>query len=363
MLKRLIESHKEDQSYQHSVISLTDMGAVGKQLQAIGVDIKTLQMRSALDVARVLWQLVRMIRETRPCIVQTWMYHADLLGGLAARIAGIRHIIWGIRATDISVGNSPVTKIIRRVCAGLSYWLPDTIVCVAYASQKAHIALGYDSSRIVVIQNGFNLDDMLVTIDKSQQLKQECGFKDQEIVIGSLGRFNADKDHLSFIRAAGVLARRHKNLRFLMVGRGLDSTNIELMRWIFETGFAERFVLLGERTDVPVCLSVMGIFCLHSRTEGFPNVLGEAMAMALPCVATDVGDAALLIADTGGRVVPKQDSFALEAGLDELLMLTTQQRISLGKKAKQRIRDEFSMMLTRKRFEALYDKVLNREIG
>jgi glycosyltransferase involved in cell wall biosynthesis len=148
----------------------------------------------------------------------------------------------------------------------------------------------------------------------------------------------------------------------MMVGRDLDVDNVDLSSCINETGYSDRFVLLGERSDVPVCLSAMDIFCLHSRTEGFPNVLGEAMAMGLPCVATDVGDAALLLAD-GGVIVPKKNSAALAQGLEKLCRLTPAGRIALGKKSKHRVRDEFSMTRTRDRFEAIYTKIVSRNVS
>jgi glycosyltransferase involved in cell wall biosynthesis len=131
------------------------------------------------------------------------------------------------------------------------------------------------------------------------------------------------------------------------------------MRWIDETGYADRFVLLGERRDVPVCLAAMDIFCLSSRTEAFPNVVGEAMAMGLPCVATDVGDVAVLMADTG-VVVPKADPDALAQGVARLVALGPDYREQMGKRAKQRIRETFTMACVRQRFERIYENVLAR---
>ncbi|MGH8809799.1 MAG: glycosyltransferase, partial [Noviherbaspirillum sp.] len=152
------------------------------------------------------------------------------------------------------------------------------------------------------------------------------------------------------------LAQRHERLHFLMAGRDLDTGNQELMRWIAETGYAHRFALLGERSDVPACMAAMDIFCLSSRAEGFPNVVGEAMAMGVPCVVTDVGDAAMLVADTG-VVVPKEDSPALARGLASLLAMTPDARRQLGQKARARIHAEFAMEHAWKRYEAIYQRL------
>lgn len=361
-LKRLIESHQGNCNFRHSVISLTLVGNVGAQLKEMGVEVRALDMSSPLDILRVLWQLVLIIRADRPNIVQTWMYHADLLGGLAARLAGNCGVIWGIRTTEVKVGTSRATALVRQTCAWLSWWVPHRIVCAAEASRRAHVAVGYDAARMVVIPNGFDLDGLVATTNQRIQFRDKCRFRVDDVVVGSLGRFNPDKDQANFVHAAGRLAQQNSQVRFLLVGRDLNAGNSELARWLAQTGYANRFVLLGERTDVPVCLAAMDIFCLSSRTEGFPNVVGEAMAMGLPCVVTDVGDAAMLVAGSG-VVVPKEDSVALAQGLSRVLEMTADAREQLGQQAKARIHAEFTMDRARERFEALYGQVIEKGGG
>ena len=361
MLKRLAESHRHSTIYEHKIISLTTVGKVGLELRKLGVDVRSLEMGSVLDVPRVLWKLSRIIKLETPGIVQTWMYHADLLGGLAARFAGNRRIVWGIRTTDVQAGGVRATTLVRKVCAWLSSKIPHTIVCAADASRRAHIAVGYDATRMTVVPNGFDLTRLVATPEQRVGLRQMCGFDDTHVVVGTLGRFNPAKDHANFVRAAGLVAQDHPEVRFLMVGRELTSDNAVLMHWIQQTGCADRFVLLGERADVAVCLSAMDIFGLSSRTEGFPNVVGEAMAMGVPCVVTDVGDAAMLVADTG-VVVPKEDSSALALGLGQLLTLEADVLHAQGQMARQRIVAEFTIMRARDRFEAVYQRVANESI-
>lgn len=360
MLKRLIASLHANANYRHTVISLTGIGTVGLQLQALGIEVHVMGMRSALDIPRVIWRLVRMISTARPDVVQTWMYHADLLGGVAARLPGNRNVIWGIRTTDVTAGGTRATAFVRQLCAWLSRTVPHTIVCAADASRRAHIAVGYDAARMVVVPNGFDLIRLVATPAQRNALRLQCGFEQELVVVGYLGRFHPAKDQANFVRAAGLLARQFSNARFLMVGRDLDDDNVQLAQWIRATGCAECFVLLGERSDVPACLSAMDLFCLSSRTEGFPNVVGEAMAMGLPCVVTDVGDAAMLVADTG-VVVPKEDSAALALGLGQLLAMTPDARQQLGQKAKARIHAEFSIDRARERFESIYQRITRKE--
>jgi glycosyltransferase involved in cell wall biosynthesis len=337
---------------------LSTPGTLSPQLRADGIEVIALGMKSFLDAPRALWRLAGLIRRRRPDIVQTWMYHADLIGGIAARCAGIKAVIWGVRTTEID-SDSRVTAIVRQVCARISRFVPHTIVCAAEASRKAHVAIGYDAARMMVLPNGFDTARLVATDEQRMALREACGFGDDDIVIGSLGRFHTVKDQKNFVEAAGVLAACHAQARFLMVGRGVDWENPELCGWIAQTGCQDRFVLLGERRDVPLCLSAMDIFCLSSRTEGFPNVVGEAMCMGVPCVVTDVGDAAFLVADTG-VVVPREDAAALAGGLERLVGIGTTERQALGKRAKARILAEFSMQRAFERFTCLYKKIADK---
>ena len=355
-LYRLILAFRDSQ-YTHTVIVLTPEGGMFRRFIDAGIKLIVLDFRRS-PVSSML-RLYRLMRTMRPDIVQTWLYHADFLGGLAARIAGIRNVIWGVRTTDVDGGCARATSYVRQACASLSRWIPHTIVCVAEAARRSHSLVGYDAGRMVVVANGFDLSVLISSQSQRSQLRAHCGFDDGDVVVGTLGRFNLDKDPENFVQAAGQLARRHAQLRFLMVGKNLKTDNDELMRWIDATGYADRFVLLGERSDVVACLAAMDIFCLASRTEAFPNVVGEAMAMGLPCVATDVGDVGVLMADTG-VLVPKADSAALAQGVAGVMALGPEDRAHMGQRGKDRIRATFSMSCVRNRFELIYENVIAR---
>ncbi len=357
MLARLIETHKQTSpSFQHSVISLTTEGEIGAQLRRTGIEVRALGMVSMFHTPWTLVRLVQLLRQECPDIVQTWMYHADLLGGLAARVAGIQTVLWGIRTSDITKGGSRLTQVIRWLCARLSWFVPKRIICVAEAARLLHVALGYREDLMKVIPNGLDVDQMVAHPNAVATLRYEKSLTLNTLVVGMVGRFNEVKGQKNFIRAAGLIANLHPNVRFLMVGRGCDETNPELVSWIAETSYPERFLLLGERQDVPVCLAAMDIFVLPSRTEGFPNVLAEAMAMGRPCVTTDVGDTALVLGDCG-KVVPPDDVPALAQALDHMLAISPSVRLALGMAGRQRIEKEFSMTQCAIRFAELYKDV------
>jgi glycosyltransferase involved in cell wall biosynthesis len=335
------------------------MGSLGSKLLKEGIEVYTFGMYGLLDLPFAFFQLRKLLVELKPNIVQTWLYHADFIGGLAAYSAGIRNIIWGIRTTDVSSG-SVVVRILRLICGKLSGLIPKAIICGAEASRQSHILVGYKREKLLVVPNGYNFDCLEGSKKQRNTLRAELGIMQDELILGSVGRFHLDKDHKFFIRVAGILAAKHPKLRFLMIGRDIDLINEKLLGWINDSGFKERFILLGERMDMPRYMAAMDIFCLHSKTEGFPNVLAEAMVMGLPCIATDVGDAAFLMSDTG-RVVPGGDFLNMEMAISCLLNLDQVARQNLGKRAEIRIRSEFSISSAQERVEQIYQDVLEEK--
>ncbi|WP_438436805.1 glycosyltransferase family 4 protein [Kluyvera sichuanensis] len=352
MLKRLIE-HSSNKDVEHIVISLTDLGVLGPELSKSGVIVKCLNIKSPIQYITSLLKMIHLFKELQPDVVHTWMYHSDLLGGIAARISGIKRIIWCVRSTDIRKGGSKFTIFIRWLCAKVSSFVPDSIVYAANASKLVHEECGYNEVKSVVIPNGFDLSYLRQNNFSEFDLRADLGISDNEIVICSIGRYSSVKDHKNFIAAAISVAEKKDNLRFLLVGRGLTKENVSISSQINKSIHADKFILLGERKDVPVCLKASDIFCLHSLTEGFPNVLGEAMAMEVPSVTTDVGDAASLLA-MPEYTVPSGQPDALAKALLNLVLLSHDQRKDLGNTLRKRIEADFSMDKVTHKYLALY---------
>ncbi|MFJ1469494.1 glycosyltransferase family 4 protein [Massilia orientalis] len=357
MLKRLIESQKENPAYEHIVVSLTDIGSIGAEIRRLGTQVYSMGMRSGLDSFSVLLRLRGLIRKYSPDVVQTWMYHADLLGGLAARLAGKKNVVWGIHSTDVRAGGSRATILVMKICAKVSRWVPHTILCVAEVSRKVHIAAGYFAPRIVVLPNGIDMSRLVSNKFRRGEIRRACGFADSDLVIGTLGRFNPVKDYSNFVKAAGIIASKYLHVRFLMVGAQLDQDNVILRDWIDKTGFGDRFVLLGQRSDAPDCLAAMDVFCLSSKSEALPTVVIEAMGMGIPCVATNVGDTESILGDVG-IVVPKEDPVALSVGLEKLIQISVEERRALTCQGKARVRENFTIERARERYEKLYAEIV-----
>jgi len=341
------------------VISLIDEGPspIVEKIQALGVPIRFLGMQPGRPNPIALLRLARWLREDPPDLISTWQYHADLIGGLAARLSGSIPVAWGIRQSDLSrEGNKRLTLLTARMCAGLSRWLPRKIICCSEASQQVHAALGYAAEKMVVIPNGYDLGTFRPDSAAREAIREELRIPEDAPVIGLVGRFHPQKDHCNFIWAAGSLHKDRPGVYFVLCGQDVNWENAELTRWIDEAGIRKMIYPLGRRDDIPQITAAFDIACLASSTEGFPNIVSEAMSCEVPCVVTDVGDAAQIVGQTG-LVVPPRNPAALAAALRKMVDLGREGRNQLGRAARQRITEQFDLPQIVARYESLFQEL------
>jgi glycosyltransferase involved in cell wall biosynthesis len=360
MLLRLLE-HTDRTQFEPEVIALTGAGPVAEKIRALGVPVRIMGMRRGIPDPAGMLRLANILRRSRPDVVQTWLYHADLIGGLAARLEGIRAIAWGIHNTDLDPTRSKRTTIATaRFCARLSRTVPRQIVCVAESGKAVHAALGYDVSRFVLIPNGFDTERFRPDPSARAAVRAEFGIPTETPLLGLLARFDPQKDHENFVAAAAILAALGSPAHFLLAGGEVTPENRDLTAWIAATGLQERFHLLGPRDDVPRLLAALDVCALSSRFgEAFPLVIGEAMACGVPCAATDVGDSRVLIGDTG-RIVPPADPEALARACHELLTLSHTERDALSAAARARITANYEIGAIAGKYAALYEALANQ---
>jgi glycosyltransferase involved in cell wall biosynthesis len=361
MMKRLIEAQISDPEYEHSVVSLRSLGAVGLMLREMGVNVSYLNLTSATAIPKTVLRLRRLIKDAQPDVVQTWMYHADLLGGLAARAAGLENVLWGVRVADITpgMGVAPSTLWVRRLCAKLSAYIPARIIYVCHSARPPHEAIGYDPSKALVIPNGYVLPTER-SAEENRKLRRTWDLPEDAVVIGSAGsggRRIEQKDYRTFVAAASLIAADVPAAHFVIMGKKLDWDAPELVQLIEASGFKERFRLLGERRDIAECLAALDVFCLHSVQEGFPNVVAEAMAASVPCVVTDVGDAAIIVGEVGSIVQPRQAQ-QLATAVRDLVSAGSETRQELGRKSRQRIKNHFSIGSVAQQYATLYQDLM-----
>jgi glycosyltransferase involved in cell wall biosynthesis len=345
MLQKLVT---ELPTGEHRVISLTSLGSIGEELIARGIPVQALGLRPSATAPAALGQLVTWLRRSRPDVVQTWLAHADLVGGLAARVGARVPVVWGVRQSDLVARRA--TRAVMRVNAALSRRLPTRIVCNSHAGLRAHAARGYPVDTMRVIPNGFDLTAFRPDPAACTRVRSELGIPIAAPVVGLVARFDPNKGHATFAEAARAVAGAHPEVRFVLAGAGIDAANPVV------AGIPNAH-LLGRRDDVPALVSAFDVAVSASSSEGFSNTLGEAMAAGVPCVATDVGDSADIVGEAG-RVVPADDPAALARGINSLLELSPDARSSLGARARARVFEHWSLPVVARCYEDLYEEVV-----
>ncbi len=357
MLFKLL-SRMDRGRFESTVVSLTDEGEMGPRIAALGVKVVTAELRrGALPTPAELRHLRGIVARERPHVVQTWMHHADLLGGVVARSVGGVAVVWGLRnsMTDLpTIGASRYAVV--RACAALSRVVPDRIVSCSARGRAAHVRLGYDARRIDVIPNGFDLSQFRPDEAASGAVRAELGLAPGSLLVGAVGRYHPLKNYLGLLDAARAVQRSMSDVHFVLVGAEVDWENAELSARVRALGLEGRVQLLGRRTDIPRVMAAFDVFVLSSDSEGFPNVVGEAMASGVPCVVTDAGDSADIVGDTG-RVVPVGDMTGLAIELSAVLALPEAERRALGMRALERVRARYEIGAVVRAYERLYEEL------
>jgi glycosyltransferase involved in cell wall biosynthesis len=319
------------------IVCLNGGGAVAERLAAAGMEVVRLDIKGFISLCSGFVRLVKLIRAWRPQVVHTWLYRADLVGGLAAWIARVDCIIWSIRNSRLRVSGGMLRKLLPRMCGLMSYLLPDRIVSCARAGKDVHVSeFGYKRSRIVVIPNGYDDDYFQRSEDGGRHIRREYGIGEDEQVIGVVGRFDINKGHEVLMEAIRRLQTEQIQARVLLVGAGIDAANSELTKMVERCGLGSTVILAGQHDNMPAIYSAMDMLVSSSVSEGFPNVVAEAMLCERAIVATDVGDTREVVGPCGSLVGPN-DAVALARAIGAMLKMDASARGELGRKARARI--------------------------
>jgi glycosyltransferase involved in cell wall biosynthesis len=349
-----------DRSRYHSaVISLTDKGALGGPMECRGISVTALGMKMGMTSPLHLLRLIQRIRVLNPDLIQGWMSH----GNIAAQFVGFFMsrrvpVLWNIRQSIYSLKyERVVTASIVKLCGFISP-LPTAIIYNSMISAAQHENHGYRRKKRIIIPNGFDIDIFKPDAQAANSVRKELNIPNDHLIIGLIGRYDPMKDHATFLRAASSLLKKQSQVHFILAGNRVDWRNDTLRKMIDELDISANIHLLGERSDIPWLNAAMGIASSSSYTESFPNVIGEAMSCAVPCVATDVGGSKWLIGETG-RVVPPRNHEALANAWLELIEKGSAYRQSLGRAARQRIIDYFSIDSVVRQYESLYENFIH----
>lgn len=353
MLRKLLLARDGNRT-DTAVVSLLRRGEIGDRLRAEGFAVHDLGLTGRVVSPRSVWRIRRLARELEPQIVQGWMYHGNLAASLLARFAsGDPGLLWNIRHAVHDLGmEKPLTRFVIRLGGRLS-GRPRKIIFNSSVGLDQHVALGYPRDKCVVIPNGFDTEAFRPEPSAGADLRRELDLEPDTLLVGLVGRMHPHKGQLLFLEAAERVARERPRVRFVMAGGGVTGDDPALGGFLRARKLRERVHLLGQRNDTARLIAGLDILCVSSVTEAFPNVLGEAMSCGIPCVTTDVGDAARVLGGLG-EVVPPSDSGALAAGLLKLLDLSPEQRRDLGNEGRRRVSDHFGIAAVAAQYAELY---------
>lgn len=339
---------------EHVVVVLGEPGPLSARVAGLA-ELHHVGMRAGRAAPGDVLRLRRILCG-RVDVVHAWMYHANLMSSLALVGSSIP-LIWGVHHSLSDLGSEKRrTRAVIRVNALLSRAV-DRIRYVSVVAAEQHRRAGFAAGRSVVIPNGYDMQRFKPDPEARARVRSELGIASDALVIGMVARVHPTKDHDNFLQAASYFLVEHPDAVFLLAGEGADAGNPRLSNPIDSLDLRSHVRLCGQRDDIADVYAAMDIATLSSRGEAFPNAIAEAMACGVPCVSTDVGDAAAIIAGTG-YVVPPRDAAGLAEGWAQLAALGSAGRRSLGARARARITDEFAREAIGHRFSDLYEELV-----
>lgn len=352
MLCKLL-AQMDRERFANRVVSLTDEGELAATIERMGIPVAALRIDGMLGAVRGVVSLANEIRTYAPHVVQTWLHHADLLGLLASRLAGRKQVVWNLRCAELNAAEVPQANL--RLVGLLSRLstLPQAIVANSRAGLEAHCRAGYRPRRSIVIPNGFDLEQFRPDAQARDAVRGELGVGPGTVVIGMIGRYHPMKAQGLFLDAVAEILGKRDDVLAVMAGDGVDDRNEALLGRLGELGITGRVRLLGFCRDVPSFMAALDLLVSSSTSEGFPNVVGEAMAVGVPCVVTDVGDCREIVGEAG-YPVPSGDAAAIAAACNSYLDLNDAGRIALSTRARERIAANYSIGRVTERYQDLY---------
>ena len=329
-----------DYDNEHIVISLTAYGKYGVLIKENKVPKYSLFYNSFVGFISMPFRLYFLIIKIKPQLIQTWMYHADFFGGLIGKIAGIKNIYWGIHNSTLTTSSKLYTRIIVKLCGFLSYYVPSGIISCSEKSISVHINAGYDRTKFICVNNGYSSNEFFPDPLIRSEFRNKYKIKSGQFVIGMVARFDSQKDPDNFFSAIKFFENHvQSDYTCVLVGPGMDNSNIELLELLKLKGIESKFLLLGQLNNINHVMNGIDLLVLSSRYgEAFPNVIAEAMLAETPCVTTDVGDSAILVSNFGWVAPPSNSLKLFECILESFYEFSNNQELWNIRKANCRSR-------------------------
>ena len=345
---------KYDIENEHIVISFKISGKYYSLLNKIGVKVYSLD--ATFYSINKFYFLIKLLKFLKPKIVQTWLVHADFIGGIAARLAGIKNIIWNIRYSNLEIKKTKITTIIiLKILKILSFFIPQYIVVNSKNGKKVFKNKNFDKKKLILIPNGYDLSILKPNKIEKKNFKKEINVKTKIPLIGYVARYDPIKDHLNLLKALSIIKSKNINFFCVLVGSNINKSK-KIIKELKRLNLKDHVKLFGAQMNISKVMNGIDLHVLSSLSEGFPNVVAESMACGTPCVVTDVGDAAFIVGDNGWVLSPG-DSIKLSKIIEVALRDFANNKWSKkSKDARLRIKENFDITKMIKLFNKLWNK-------
>jgi glycosyltransferase involved in cell wall biosynthesis len=313
---------------------------VESALRETDTPYRVVGVRGRWDAYRYLVHFLAAVLNRDHEVVYAFLQVPNLLTVPVKLLHRETRVVWGIRTSDFRTRSNTLSGLATWLESRLSL-VADLVVANSFHGRDDAIALGFDRTAITVIHNGIDTEAFRPDPDAGAKIRSEWGIAAGERIVGLVGRFETKKDHGTFLRAAAIAALEHADLRFVCVGDRPAAARRGLEAQARMLGLADRIIWAGFRQDMPAVYGALDVATLTSSFgEGFPNVVAEAMACGLPCVVTNVGDAALILGDLGWVVPPRSPSALAKAWS---AALAQERRPEIRRRRRRRIEENYSL--------------------
>lgn len=318
--RQLIEIAKglSERGHALGVMVFYEGGILETELQKSGISVLGLKKKGRWDLLPFFIRLVKQIRSFSPDVIYSFMTGANIASVLIKIFTGKAKLVWGIRASDMDLSQYDwVVRSTSKLEYGLSRFA-DSIIVNSSSGRDHAIKMGMSEEKMQVVFNGIDTDEFNLNPEAGKRIRSAWGVKDDEIIIGIIARLDPIKDHKTFLDAAALLYKKTEKVKFVCVGDGDNNYRSMIKEYGVELLIDDILIWAGERHDMADIYSSLDIVTSSSLSEGFPNVVAEAMACGKVCVVTDAGDSATIVGDKG-RVVPVSDPEALATAWWDLI--------------------------------------------
>lgn len=362
MLQRLssCKCFREDEIV---IVPIKQSKSIAISLVGDNITVRPLNVEGALGVWRGLSSLRALVKEFKPDVIHSWLYHSDMLAGLMSLWAKDVRLIWSIRQTRISREFNPLsTRLVIKLCAMFSHFLPHLIISNSNAAIETHVAAGYRREKIRVIPNGIDLRQFTPNRQRRALMRASLGCGKATKLVGMVARFDKQKNFPNFFSAASLLAQQFDDIRFVLCGRGVNQDNSVISDLIATAALQDKVVLLDEQSDVPSILNSLDVLISSSHGEGWPNVVAEAICTGIPVVGTDVGDTSRIIKGVGFVVKPNNPQ-EICARVAEILNASPKERNEMTKKCLSLAKSELDIEKVGPAFRNCYESLISTSEG